>query len=146
MPLLNRYLNRNGKLHLEGSIEETCKAIRQSILTIESEAASRGLLEKQALIDVFEDDDDQNAVYQLFDDWYAIREDLLQDLEHANRESIERHLSELTRLNQDFMTRASLRYYQIVAMSKDMSPKKTKAKSIQQEKGSVKSVSYSHQE
>ena len=88
---------------MKGPEDEVCAEIRQVVLCIETEASSRGLLDKESLVDVFETVEDQQAVGKMFDEWYGIRSQLLDDLAQNKCDSAEQQLNKLAEMNNQFL-------------------------------------------
>ena len=93
---------------------ETLDRIRQTILNIESEAASRGLLDQTALVKIFKPED-QNKISKMYQDWWEIRLELIDALSDRNREEIEAKLKQLTKMNKEYLQLASERFQHIMS-------------------------------
>lgn len=112
--LLKKFLDQNGKLIMTGPAEEVCQEIRQVILCIETEASSRGLLDKESLVDVFKTAEDQQAVSKMFDEWSRIRGQLLDDLTQNNCDSAEQNLNKLDEMSNKGLLMATQRFQELL--------------------------------
>jgi TIR domain-containing protein len=112
--LLRKFLDHDGKLMMTEPANEVCQKVRQVILCIETEALSRGLLDKQALTDIFETVEDRQDVSRMFDGWYGIRQQLLDDLEQSNCDSAGQHLTNLDKMNTQFLIAATRRFQKLL--------------------------------
>jgi len=112
--LLKKFLDQNGRLMMKGPEDEVCGEIRQVILCIETEASSRGLLDKEGLADAFDTVEDQQAVSKMFDEWYGIRGQLLDDLRQNECDSVEQQLNKLAEMNNNFLIMATQRFQKLL--------------------------------
>lgn len=112
--LLKKYLDHDGKLIAREPKEDLCQNIHQVVLDIEAEAASRGLLDKQSLMENFESVEDRQAVSKMFEEWYGIRGQLFEDLTEIKCDSIEQNLQKLDAMNSHFLLIAVQRFQKLL--------------------------------
>jgi hypothetical protein len=112
--LLKKYLDHDGELIMREPKDEVCQEICQVILSIEAEASSRGLLDKQSLVEIFESVEDQQAVSKMLDEWYNIRGQLLDDLKEFKCDSTKQQLNKLADMNSQFLLIALQRFQEVL--------------------------------
>jgi hypothetical protein len=112
--LLDKYVGLAGRLDTRLPAEELCKEMLQVILSIEAEASSRGLLDRQNLIAAFDQEEDRLAINEMYDTWFRVRNQLVDDLENINIESVENIFLELSDLTNRFLVLASGRFQEFV--------------------------------
>lgn len=112
--LLKKYLGHDGKLMMREPKDEGCQDICQVILSIEAEASSRGLLDRQSLVEIFKSVEDQQAVSKMLDGWYNIRGQLLDDLKEIKCDSMEQQLNKLADMNSQFLLIAVQRFKELL--------------------------------
>lgn len=113
--LIDKYLGFGGRLVTGMSAEKLCKEILKVILTIEAEGRSRGLLDRQNLIAAFDKEEDRLAINEMYDTWFRVRNNLVNDLEKNNTESVEQIFLELADVNKRFLALASGRFQEFVS-------------------------------
>jgi hypothetical protein len=96
-----------------------CLEIKQNIVNIELEAESHGLLDLATLIDAFEAEQDRIAVKALFDSWHALRQNLLQVLEHGSLKDIAPFFDKLRQRNRQFFELVTRRHHQLTSQQTD---------------------------
>lgn len=114
--LLKKYLSRISTPVTEEEKQQAYNEIRQTIRSIEGEAMTHGMHKKQALTEAFQDKD-QQTIEQMYDEWYTIRDQLMNDLKQKNCESIEEHLSKLLSMNKQYLGLATRRYSELMTES-----------------------------
>jgi len=112
--LLKKFLDQNGKLIIKRPADEVCQEIRQVILCIETEALSRGLLDKASLVHVFKTEEDRQAASKMFDEWYGIRGKLLDDLTQNNCDSVEQDLNKIAEMSNKGLLMATQRFQELL--------------------------------
>ena len=112
--LLKKYLDHDGELIMREPKDEVCQEICQVILSIEAEASSRGLLDKQSLVEIFESVEDQQAVSKMLDEWHNIRGQLLDDLKEFKCDSTKQQLNKLADMNSQFLLIALQRFQEVL--------------------------------
>ena len=95
-------------------IEEVCGGIRQTIMNIESEAESRGLMDQAMLLKAFKAEQ-RDSVIEMYKDWYVIRAELLEALENKNCVTVRENLGRLADMNKEYLQIASIRYKELIA-------------------------------
>jgi hypothetical protein len=100
--MLEKY---RGKLHAmdETARQRACEAMIRTVNNIEEEGGSRGLLEKEGLIDGFATNADRDAVATMYARWYEIRDTLLQALQERDGETVDDQLDALYAINRRFL-------------------------------------------
>jgi hypothetical protein len=83
--------------------QRACEAMIRTVNNIEEEGGSRGLLEKEGLIDGFATTADRDAVATMYARWYEIRDTLLQALQERDGETVEDQLDALYAINRRFL-------------------------------------------
>lgn len=111
--LIEKYLGELDDLPQENAIA-TCDHIRQTILNIESEAQSRGLLDQTKLIKIF-DEEYQTTIKGMYRNWDVIRSKIFDALDSQSCQTVEQQLSELAQINKEYLRMASERYRQIMS-------------------------------
>lgn len=104
--LLQKFLDHNGKLVNGAPKEDICLQIKHAMLSIESESSSRGLLDKLNLTRAFTSAEDQQAVSDMFDEWYNIRGEMFDELNQIRCSSAEHLLNKLACMNSQFLSLA----------------------------------------
>jgi hypothetical protein len=112
--VIKKNLDHDGKLMMRKPEDEICQEIRQVILSIEAEAASRGLLNKQNLVENFGSVENQQAVSKILDEWNGMRGQLFEDLKEIKCDSMELHLNKLGEMNDQFLLLAVQRFHQLL--------------------------------
>jgi predicted nucleic acid-binding protein len=95
-------------------MDVTSAKILQIILNIESEAASRGILDQSALVKVFKPKD-QNTIRKMYEDWGDIRLELIDALSNRNQTEIEAKLKQLTKMSKEYLQLATERFQYIMS-------------------------------
>jgi hypothetical protein len=95
--------------------ERACAAITQIISNIEEEADSRGLLEKEGLINAFETTTDRDAIETMYVRWYEIRDTLLRALQERDGETVDDQLDALHTINRQFLDLATKQFATLMA-------------------------------
>jgi hypothetical protein len=108
--LLQKFLDDNGNLINGTPRQDICQEIKHTIYSIESEASSRGLLDKLSLTRVFASAQDRQAISGMYDDWYAIREQLFDEAGQIRCETAEQELNKLMGMNTEFLLLAVDRF------------------------------------
>ncbi|MHC4752380.1 MAG: toll/interleukin-1 receptor domain-containing protein [Planctomycetota bacterium] len=112
--VIKKFLNQDGKLMMRGPQDEVCQEISQLILSIESEASSRGLLDRLSLVEIFKSVEDQQAVNNMLDEWYNIRNQLFKDLKEIKCDLAEQHLKKLADMHYKFLLMAIQRFQELL--------------------------------
>ncbi len=102
------------RTHSKRLIKETVTRVRNAVQTIETEAASRGLLNEDVIVAAFESAEDQARVQDCFAQWYDCRDRLFCDDEVLTPQALERCLAQFRELNKRYMHIASARYSEVV--------------------------------
>jgi hypothetical protein len=105
-------------------LEQVCIELREVIQNIEQEAASRGLLEKDKLVDTFEAPSDRSKLKAMYEDWYAIRAALDDGLTNGRWDDIKECLFKLRKYNNEFIPMAARRYEELMnnTIADEMNP------------------------
>ena len=111
--LTEKYRDKLANGHTAAVIDRYFTEIRQVVTQIESEASSRGLLERYNLVESFKDSE-RNEVNGMYDTWYEARDRLLKGVDAKDRDSVHRSLVELAELNKRYLTVASRRYHEAI--------------------------------
>jgi hypothetical protein len=98
----------------DNRMDEVCGEIRQTIMNIESEAESRGLMDQSMLLKAFKEEQ-RDSVIKMYKDWYVIRADLLETLENKNCDTVRENLDRLADMNKEYLQIASIRYKELIA-------------------------------
>ena len=117
--VIERYGRRTIEQHDRMPEKAVCLEIKQNIVNIELEAESHGLLDLATLIDAFEAEQDRIAVKALFDSWHALRQNLLQVLEHGSLKDIAPFFDKLRQRNRQFFELVTRRHYQLASQQTD---------------------------
>lgn len=112
--LLEKYIDKVGNGYNATPFESLVKEISQVVGRIESEAESRGLLERHNLIDCFSDDNIRDEIRSMYDTWYIVRAKLMEGVDKNDRDAIHNCLQKLAEINRRFLEVASWRYYEIM--------------------------------
>jgi hypothetical protein len=91
-----------------------CEEIRHAIVSIELEAASHGLTQRDVLIDAFEAKSDRDELNAMYDDWEGLRRDLFAALEGTQLARVQELLGTLRSSNQRFLELATRRHHEMV--------------------------------
>ena len=111
-----------------GAADTACESIKQSILNIESEAASRGAeLSEKSLKALFANPQHKTQVEDIYSRWYDIRRELFDAIGRHDVATVKNTVFALRELNASFMTLASRRYHELVtehmaAKTRDAAP------------------------
>jgi hypothetical protein len=109
--LIEKY---RGKLdETKDSIDQICIDIKEIVLNIEEYASSRGLLEKQNLINGFVGEQ-QTEIEKMYNQWYDIRDKFLESIEKKDVGGIDRYLNELEQMNKNFLFLACSRFVEVI--------------------------------
>ncbi len=100
----------------ENAFAEACESMSQTLASIEEEADSRGLLERDGLLKVFKMAKDQTAVDKMYSDWYGIRKELLVGLEERDRHTVKVQLDKLQPINRGYLKIASRHFAELMAV------------------------------
>jgi hypothetical protein len=111
--LLVKYKGKIKNISAE-EMDVTSAKILQIILNIESEAASRGILDQSALVKVFKPKD-QNTIRKMYEDWGDIRLELIDALSNRNQTEIEAKLKQLTKMSKEYLQLATERFQYIMS-------------------------------
>jgi hypothetical protein len=111
--LIEKYRDKLANGHNPASLERYCTEIRQVVMQIEGEAASRGLLERFNLVESFKSAE-RDEVDGMYGTWYEVRERLMGAVGAKDREAIQRALAELAELNARYLELASRRYHEVI--------------------------------
>jgi hypothetical protein len=84
------------------------------IQRIESEAAQEGFLDDDGVSQLFEAQEDQDAVIESFVQWSRLRDRLMMAIETKDLDGLYGILGEIRLLNKDFMVMASRRYHELL--------------------------------
>ncbi|HEX4236039.1 MAG TPA: toll/interleukin-1 receptor domain-containing protein [Caldimonas sp.] len=95
---------------------DVVKPMRDAIETIECDAASRGAerLDREAVMALFDSDDDQTIMAGVQDAWEGARAELFRDDPPPSPEEIARVIARMKALNHTFMTLGTRRYHELV--------------------------------
>lgn len=116
--LLQKYLDYNGNLVNGSPMADICEQIRHVIFSIESEAASRGLMDKLSLVRAFNTAEDRHAVSDMFDNWHNVRGQLFDDQGKIRCERAEEKLNQLSDMNTEFLLLAVKRFQDLLVEEK----------------------------
>ena len=87
-----------------GAADTACESIKQSILNIESEGASRGAeLSEKSLKALFADPQHKTQVEDIYSRWYGIRQELFDAIGKHDVATVKSTMSALRELNAGFM-------------------------------------------
>jgi hypothetical protein len=114
--LIEKYRDKFRNGYNPETLERYCTEIRQIIIQIECEAASRGLLERYNLVESF-NDSDREAVDGMYETWYELREQLMKGIDTKDQAIIHATLQELGKINKHYLEIASKRYHEIISES-----------------------------
>lgn len=106
--VLNKFSPRLDDIESEPAAAEVCDEVRQLVQSIEEEAHSRGLLDRDALMAAFRDD--RQAIGGMFEDWYEIKKDLIQACADRNITGLKRCFHDLIAINNRFIPLAAKTY------------------------------------
>lgn len=85
----------------------------QSLNNIEMESSSRGLLDENELINVFNNKDDKLRIKKMYDSWYIIRK-ILFSRKKQKEDLIEKQINKLFEINNDFITMGMKRFCELL--------------------------------
>lgn len=86
---------------------------RQAILTIISAARSRGTLDRDSLLDLFQEDE-QSKIKEILGHWSRMRTDLLTKLEKRDGPAVDKYLEDLSSANTTFLVLCIERFRQLL--------------------------------
>ncbi|UCF92368.1 MAG: TIR domain-containing protein [Desulfobacterales bacterium] len=112
--VINEYCGEDGKLVVRDNFEQTCQGIRQNILNIMSAAKSRGELNQETLIELFQEEKVREEIKDMLSRWNSIRGELFEKLDQIARATIEQYLVELAQYNKRFLVLGCHRFCQIM--------------------------------
>jgi len=96
-----------------------CLEIKQSIVNIELEAESHGLLDAHTLLDAFEAEQDRDTVNALFDSWHELRKNIFETLERGSLKGIAPFFDTLRQRNRQFFELVTRRHYELARQQTD---------------------------
>lgn len=111
--LIGKYAGNISAVHGD-RVEEVCGEIRQTIINIESEAKSRGLMDQTILVQAFKTEQ-RNGVLEMYEEWYVLRDDLLKALDNKDCVTTRDSLNRLAEMNKEYLQIASLRFKELIA-------------------------------
>ncbi len=95
------------------TFQKYCLEIRQVVMQIEGEAASRGLLERSNLVESFQVMV-RGEVDHMYEQWYEIRDRLFQALDLQDQNTIRQSFFELETINLRYLELATQRYHEMI--------------------------------
>ena len=111
--LIEKYGDKISNGHNAAVIDRYLMEIRQVVMQIESEASSRGLLERYNLVESFKGSE-RGEVDGMYDTWYEVREKLMKGIDTKDRDTVHHSLEELAGLNKRYLELASRRYHEAI--------------------------------
>lgn len=104
------------------TIAKTCEQAIKQIDIIEEEGESRGLLDANKLLAVFDNDIDRENVLDMYRDWYVIRHDLYEDIRDQRCNKVQNHLKRMSELNSRFLDMGTRRLYETHKIDHEQMP------------------------
>lgn len=111
--LIGHYRDKVANGYHSATFPKYCMEIRQVVLQIEGEAASRGLLERSNLVESF-NAVDRREVDGMYEQWYEIRARLFQALDVKDQNTIRQSFLELEKINLRYLELATQRYHEMI--------------------------------
>ena len=115
--VLKKFLPRLDDIESESAAQAACDEIRQTMQSIEEEAHSRGLLDKDTLMAAFRDD--RQTIGRMFEAWYEIKKDLFDACDKGNVTELKRCFQQLIAINSQFIPLAAKTYETHMTMTLD---------------------------
>jgi hypothetical protein len=115
--VLKKFLPRLDDIESESAAQAACDEIRQTMQSIEEEAHSRGLLDKDTLMAAFRDD--RQTIGRMFEAWYEIKKDLFDACDKGNVTELKRCFQQLIAINSQFIPLAAKTYEAHMTMTLD---------------------------
>jgi hypothetical protein len=111
--VIERYARQTIEQYHGMSEEAICLEIKQSIVNIELEAESHGLLDVSAFLDAFDLEQDRETVKALFDSWHDLRPNLFEVLERGRLKDTAPFFDALRQANRRFFELVAARHYEL---------------------------------
>lgn len=120
-------MNPNGP---EANRREILKQLRSAIEIIETDAESRGAgkIDHDAIVDLFDSDDDLHEMAQMFEIWTTVRTKLFHDDPEPTMDEIIDMLAKVREMNYCFLRLASRRYHEMICIV--LAPKATSRRNL----------------
>jgi len=112
--LIEKYRDKVRNGHSFATFEKYCTEIRQVVMQIESEAASRGLMERYKLVESFHGTE-REEVDRMYEQWYEIREVLMNGIDKKEQSPIQLSLKQLAGINGRYLEIASRRFHELMS-------------------------------
>lgn len=120
--VLERLASLGGDRDESGLSAEVREEIQAALLKMEAESESHGLLKQEHLVDAFKDNQERQAISQMFAAWFAARPPLREALSGDERIPLAEIISTLTRVSTDFLQLASRRLHDLIVQQTTRSP------------------------
>jgi hypothetical protein len=109
--LLRKFVSRLEEVR-SGEGDDFYNELKHLVESIEEEARSRGLFDKDMLLAAF--GDDGHIVGEMFEAWYVLKKDLLQTCDKHDLKGLRRSLEDLLEINTKFIPLAAKNYERVV--------------------------------
>jgi hypothetical protein len=96
-----------------------CLEIKQSIVNIELEAESHGLLDVPTLLNAFEAEQDRDTIKALFGSWHDLRQNIFETLERGSLKDIAPFFATLRQRNRQFFELVTRRHHELARQQTD---------------------------